>query len=81
MARLPTQVVAVGLSVTIPIAFVSDYFLHGQQPDWLSALSALLVRVHLFTHSCLDSSYMCSVGCAGRGACIQPRARCADLLH
>ena len=36
-------VVAVGLSVTIPIAFASDFLLHGLVPDVLNACGAGLV--------------------------------------
>ena len=35
--------VRTGLSVTIPIAFASDFFLHGLVPDVLNACGAGLV--------------------------------------
>ena len=36
-------VVAVGLSITVPLAFMSDFILHQAVPDMLNSAGALLV--------------------------------------
>lgn len=59
-------VVAVGLSITVPLAFLSDFMLHQTVPDWLNTAGALLVVVG-FTLVNLAGGQMREAPQGGRG--------------